>query len=62
MTVQTGYNVDSFGHNAMLPSFYAGAGIRNYIFMRPSTAEMDLPANDFIWRAPDGQEVLTSRI
>ena len=62
VTVQTGYNVDSFGHNAMLPSFYAGAGIRNYIFMRPSPAEMDLPANDFIWRAPDGQEVLTSRI
>lgn len=60
--VRTGYNVDSFGHNAMLPSFYAEFGIRNYIFMRPSPQEMTLPANDFIWRAPDGAEVLTSRI
>ena len=62
VTVQTGYNVDSFGHCAMLPSFYAENGIKNYIFMRPSSAEMTLPANDFIWRAPDGAEVLTSRI
>jgi len=60
--VRTGYNVDSFGHNAMLPSFYNAAGIRNYIFMRPMKHEMTLPANDFIWRAPDGSEVLTSRI
>ena len=62
VTVQTGYNVDSFGHTAMLPSFYAATGIKNYIFMRPSPAEMTLPANDFRWRAPDGSEVLTSRI
>lgn len=63
VTVQTGYNVDSFGHNAMLPSFYGDAGIKNYIFMRPDHREMPtLPANDFIWRAPDGAEVLTSRI
>ena len=62
VTIQTGYNVDSFGHNAMLPSFYQDAGIRNYIFMRPMPEEMTLPANDFIWRAPDGAEVLTSRI
>lgn len=62
VSVQTGYNVDSFGHNAMLPSFYAASGIRNYVFMRPMEHEMTLPANDFIWRAPDGKEVLTSRI
>ncbi len=30
---RTGYNVDSFGHAATLPDFYAGAGIENYLFI-----------------------------
>ena len=60
--VKTGYNVDSFGHGAILPSFYRSCGVENYIVSRPGKLEMDLPANDFIWRAADGAEVTVSRI
>lgn len=60
--VKTGYNVDSFGHSAQLPMFYRGCGVENYVMMRPDRNEMSLPATDFIWRADDGSEVLTSRI
>ena len=63
VAVKTGYNVDSFGHGVMLPSFYRHCGIENYVMMRPNKTEMTtLPANDFRWRAADGSEVLTSRI
>lgn len=60
--VKTGYNVDSFGHCAQLPMFYRRCDVENYVMMRPAENEMPLPANDFIWRADDGSEVLTSRI
>ena len=32
----TGYNVDSFGHNAMLPQILKQSGINAYVFMRPN--------------------------
>ena len=60
---RTGYNVDSFGHAATLPDFYAAAGIDNYLFMRPNPHEKpDLPGEVFRWRGPAGGEVLTARI
>lgn len=63
IAVKTGYNVDSFGHGAMLPSFYRNCGVENYVMMRPNKTEMTtLPANDFLWRAADGSLVTTSRI
>ena len=56
--VTVGYNVDSFGHNGMLPSFLADAGYDSYVFMRPSPSERPLPSPLFRWRAIDGAEVV----
>ena len=35
VTAHTGYNVDSFGHNGMLPQILKKSGMDNYVFMRP---------------------------
>jgi len=60
--VTVGYNVDSFGHNAMIPSFLKEAGYDSYVMMRPMAHEKELPASLFRWRAPDGAEVVVWRI
>ncbi len=60
--IQTGYNVDSFGHGAFLPRFYQEFGVRNYCMMRPGPREKHLPGELFRWRSPDGAELLTARI
>ncbi len=60
---RTGYNVDSFGHSAMIPQFLANAGMRCYVMMRPSAEENpDMPEGMFWWDSPDGSRVLTYRI
>ena len=59
--VTVGYNVDSFGHCAMLPTFLRQGGKDAYIFTRPGANEMDLPGNLFRWRSPAGDEVLAFR-
>lgn len=60
--IRTGYNVDSFGHCAYFPDFYNGAGIHNYVMMRPQAHEKELPGEIFRWRSPSGAELLTARI
>ncbi len=60
--INTGFNVDSFGHAATLPSLLAEAGYTGYVMMRPGPHEMELPGHLFKWRGPDGREVLTWRI
>ena len=63
VTVKTGYNVDSFGHNAMLPALLRRAGIENYVFLRPGKHEnADIPYPLFKWTAPDGSSVNAFRI
>ncbi len=58
-----GYNVDSFGHGAMIPKFLNNAGMRCYVMMRPSAEENpDMPKGLFWWDSPDGSRVLTYRI
>lgn len=57
-----GYNVDSFGHNAMLPQILAKGGMDSYVFMRPEPIEKELPGRLFWWEAADGSRVLTFRI
>jgi alpha-mannosidase len=59
--VQIGFNPDSFGHPAGLPSILRRAGYRYYVFMRPQENEMKLPLL-FWWEAPDGSRVLALRI
>lgn len=62
-TVRTGYNVDSFGHNAMTPQLLRCAGIENYVWMRPSVIENpDVPEGSMIWESPDGSQVYAHRI
>lgn len=49
---RTGSNVDSFGHNPMLPQILKKSGIREYVFMRP---RLETPV--FVWEGPDGSRV-----
>ncbi len=60
-----GYNVDSFGHSAVLPQLFKKSGIDNYVYMRP-TREIenpDLPEENLHkWVSPDGSEVVAFRI
>ena len=61
--VKVGYNVDTFGHNAMLPQLLRRAGIDSYVWMRPSIGENDrIPSGALVWEAPDGSRVTTYRI
>ncbi|MBQ7380430.1 MAG: hypothetical protein IJW70_12215, partial [Clostridia bacterium] len=62
VTARTGYNVDSFGHNASLPKLLQGAGMSRYVFMRPMEHEKHLDFDHFLWKSDDGSEVVTSRI
>lgn len=61
-TATVGYNVDSFGHNAMLPQLLQQGGLHYYLFMRPGPHEKGLPGRLFWWEADDGSRVLTSRL
>jgi len=60
--VQTGYNVDSFGHPGTFPMLLRHTGSDSYTFMRPNASELSLPGEIFSWRAPDGSEVTAFRI
>ena len=58
-----GYNVDSFGHNAMLPQLLNKGGMRCYVMMRPGMHEnSEIPENLFWWDSADGSRVMTYRI
>ncbi len=60
--VKTGYNVDSFGHSGMLPSFLKECGYENYVFMRPGWNEKVLPSPLFKWESVKGDTVNAFRI
>ena len=63
--VRTGYNVDSFGHNGMLPQILKKSGIDNYIYHRPDRRieKLDLPPEAlYDWQSPDGTVVRAFRI
>jgi len=59
---ETGYCIDSFGHNANLPQLLSTCGLKHYVFMRPEQQEMQLEASLFRWQAKSGDEVVTYRI
>ncbi len=61
--VKIGFNPDSFGHAAGLPTILKHAGYNYYVFMRPTNA--DQPNNIphlFWWEGPDGSRVLALKI
>lgn len=60
-TATAGYNVDSFGHQAGIPSILAGQGMNGYVFMRPNSDQMTLPAPAFRWTGEDGKMVIGER-
>ncbi|NSW91569.1 MAG: alpha-mannosidase [Firmicutes bacterium] len=59
---KVGYNVDSFGHNGMLPQILKKSGMDYYVFTRPGPHEKELPKSLFWWESEDGSRVLTFRI
>ncbi|MCM1024810.1 MAG: alpha-mannosidase [Roseburia sp.] len=59
---KTGYNVDSFGHNASLPQILKKSGMENYVFMRPQNHEKEMKEDLFLWESPDGSRVTAYRI
>lgn len=62
---KTGYNVDSFGHNGMLPQLLKKSGIDNYIYQRPDNRKEkpNLPFDSLhYWQSPDGSVVKAFRI
>lgn len=60
---EAGYNVDSFGHNGMLPQILKKGGMNYYVFMRPDQNEnSEIPEALFYWESPDGSKVLTHRL
>lgn len=60
---EVGYNVDSFGHNAMMPQLLVKGGMRCYVMMRPGMHEnAEIPEDLFWWDSADGSRVLTYRI
>jgi alpha-mannosidase len=61
-TAETGYNIDSFGHNGNLPQILAASGMKNYVFTRPGAHEKDLESTTFRWEGIDGTQVLAVRI
>ena len=61
-TAKVGYNVDSFGHNAMMPQILRKSGMNYYVYMRPMEYEKSMKENVFSWIAPDGSKVTAFRI
>jgi alpha-mannosidase len=61
--VKIGFNPDSFGHAAGLPTILKQSGYNYYVFMRPTNADEpnNLP-HLFWWEGPDGSRVLTLKI
>jgi|SRR5690625_1123993 len=62
VTATVGYNVDSFGHNGMLPQILKKSGMDSYVFMRPQPDEKGLPSRLFKWESLDGSQVTAFRI
>ena len=62
VTARTAYNVDSFGHNAMLPQIFKKSGMSRYVMMRPGQHEKEMAQNVFLWKSPDGTEIPVFRI
>ncbi|HEV2272619.1 MAG TPA: glycoside hydrolase family 38 C-terminal domain-containing protein [Acidobacteriaceae bacterium] len=60
--VKIGFNPDSFGHGAGLPSILKQAGYEAYVFMRPRPEDGTSLPLLFWWEGPDGSRVLTLRI
>lgn len=59
--VKTAANLDPFGHSRGLVQILAKSGYDSYLFCRPDSGFLSLPADDFVWVGYDGSEVLAVR-
>lgn len=59
---RTGYNVDSFGHSGSIPKLLKKSGMDRYVYMRPGSHEMAIPAPLFCWQSPEGEGVTAFRL
>ena len=62
---KTGYNVDSFGHHAMIPQILKGSGMDAYVYMRPGEGDekrYPFQENVFLWEGADGSRIKAYRI
>ena len=55
---KVGYLPDTFGHLAQMPQILRQAGISSFIYTRGNGDELDELGLEYLWRAPDGSEVL----
>ena len=55
---KAGYMPDSFGHIAQMPQILRRAGIDSFIYTRGNGDELEELGLEYLWRAPDGSEVL----
>lgn len=62
MICDTGFCIDSFGHNVNTPMLLRECGMSNYVFMRPEQHEKSLVDSLFNWQSQSGESVLTYRI
>ncbi|MDR2079943.1 MAG: hypothetical protein LBP74_09515, partial [Treponema sp.] len=56
-----GYTSFGWGQTAQLPQIYRGFGI-DFIICAKKVSEERAPQSEFLWEAPDGTRVLTSRL
>ncbi|MFQ6075939.1 MAG: alpha-mannosidase [Candidatus Bathyarchaeia archaeon] len=56
--MKVGYLPDTFGHTATLPTILRGFGLDSFVFQRGLGDEAEGLETEFVWRAPDGSEVL----
>ncbi len=59
--LNVGYVPDPFGHIAQLPQILRGFGIDSFVFFRGIDQETTKLNIEFVWRAPDGSEVIASQ-
>ncbi len=55
-------NVDPFGHTRGLVQIMAKSGYTGYLFMRPGSDQLTLPAERFRWVGYDGSEITAVRM
>lgn len=59
--LKVGYNSFGWGQIAQFPQIYAGFGL-DFIICAKKVSEERAPVSEFLWEAPDGTKVLTSRL
>ncbi len=57
----TAINFDPFGHSRGLVQILAKSGYDSYLFLRPLQEDIELPADEFIWKGFDGSEIMACR-